>query len=390
MTGMRPTSAQELRDAVADATRAGTRLEIRSGGSKSAIGAPRDAAILDMTGFAGVIDYDPAELVLTVRAGTPLAEIEALVAGENQMLAFEPFDHGPVYGRPAGAATIGGVVAAGVAGSRRITAGGARDHLLGFRAVSGRGEEFVAGAKVVKNVTGYDLPKLMAGSWGRIAAMTELTLKVLPRPRIAATMIAEGLDDAAAYAAMARALGSHAEVSAAAHLPAAVNGGTSATLFRIAGFDPSVEARCGLLPDLLAEHCRLRRAGPAEADTLWDKVRHASPLDGGTLWRLHLPPGSACALVLALAPLGARWLFDWGGGLVWLECDAPAGIIREEASRAGGQAMLVRAPAATWASVPAHHPRAPGVMALERRVRRAFDPAGVFETGRFLGETYAD
>jgi len=390
MTVVRPTSVDELRDAVMEAARDGRRLEIRGGGSKTAIGAPRDPVILDMRGFAGVVDYDPAELVLTAGAGTPLSEIEALVAGEGQMMAFEPFDHGPIFGESVGAATIGGVIAAGVAGSRRVTAGSARDHLLGFRAVSGRGEEFVAGAKVVKNVTGYDLPKLMAGSWGRLAAMTELTLKVLPRPRIVATMLADNLDDDMAQAVMARALASHAEVSAAAHLPAAVNGGRAVTLLRVAGFAPSVEARCTLLPELLRAECALRRSDGEEADALWAAVRYATPLDGPTLWRVHLPPSTLCMLLAAVAPLGARWVIDWGGGLVWLECAGPAEQIRGAAAVCGGQAMLVRAPAESWASIAAQHPRAAGVMALERRVRRAFDPAGVFETGRHLGETDAD
>jgi glycolate oxidase FAD binding subunit len=390
MAILRPTTAQELCDAVADAAASGRRLEIRGGGSKAAIGAPREIDLLDMRGFAGIVDYDPAELVLTAGAGTLLAEIEALVEGEGQMLAFEPFDHGPLLGATAGAATIGGVVAAGVAGSRRVTAGSARDHLLGLQAVSGRGEAFVAGAKVVKNVTGYDLPKLMAGSWGRIAAMTEVTLKVLPRPRVSTTLIADGLSDRAALAAMSQALGSHAEVSAAAHLPAAANGGTAATLLRVAGFAPSVEARCAMLPELLSGHCLLRRAAPDEADRLWTAVRDASPLDEPVLWRVHIQPSHACGLTEALAPLGVRWLYDWAGGLVWLAGEAPADAVRAAAAAAGGQAMLVRAPRELRAQVPAQHPRAAGVMALERRVRRAFDPAGVFEGGRFLGETDAD
>lgn len=385
-----PTTTAELRDAIADAARTATPLEIRGGGSKADIGAPPDAAILDMRGFAGVIDYDPAELVLTVAAGTPLAEVQALLLGENQMLAFDPWDHGPMFGRAGGQATIGGVVAAGVAGSRRVTAGGARDHLLGFEAVSGRGEHFVAGAKVVKNVTGYDLPKLMAGSWGRIAAMTQLTLKVLPRPRVSVTLAAEGLVANDAHAAMARALGSHLEIAAAAHLPAQVNGGRALTLFRLEGFEPSVDARCAMLPTLLRGYATLFRIDPGEGEGLWDAVRQATPLSDGTLWRAHVPPSRACSLIAALEPLGARWLMDWGGGLVWLAFDGDAQLVRDAAEAAGGQAMLVRAPEPVRANVPAQHPRSPGVMALERRVRRAFDPAGVFETGRFLGETYAD
>ena len=172
---LEPRDAAELAEIVADAAARGRKLELRGGGTKADFGAPREAVVVSLAGLTGVVDYDPAELVLTVRAGTPLAEVQALVAAEGQMLAFEP------WGEPG--ATIGGTIAAGVAGSRRVTAGSARDHLLGLMAVSGRGEVFVAGAKVVKNVTGYDLPKLMAGSWGRIGAMAELTVKVLPVPR---------------------------------------------------------------------------------------------------------------------------------------------------------------------------------------------------------------
>lgn len=162
---IRPGSADELIEVVADAAASGGKLEIIGGGSKADIGAPREAALLDMNAFSGVIDYDPAELVLTVGAATPLAEIQSLVAQSGQMLAFDPFDHGPLFGRPAGAATIGGVLGAGVSGSARLSRGAARDHLLGFRGVSGRGEAFVGGAKVVKNVTGYDLPKIMTSAW---------------------------------------------------------------------------------------------------------------------------------------------------------------------------------------------------------------------------------
>jgi glycolate oxidase FAD binding subunit len=391
MSTLSPTNSEELCDAIADAARTETRLEIRGGGSKAGFGCERDAIILDMRGFSGVIDYDPPELVLTAYAGTPLAEIEALVASKSQLLAFEPWDHGPLFGNPAGKATIGGVIAAAVAGPRRLTMGSARDHLLGFEAVSGRGERFVAGAKVVKNVTGYDLPKLMAGSWGRIAAMTQLTVKVLPRPRTQATMVIEKLSPLQAHAAMAQAMGSHAEVSAAAYLPAAINDGRALTALRLQGFEPSVEARCALLPDLLRDHGTLRRLDAQEAAELWDAVRVAAPVnDGRPLWRVNVPPSGGCAVVNAVEPLGARWFFDWAGGLIWLSFDGDPAAIRAAAGRAGGHATLVRAPAELRAIVPAQHPRAPGVASLETRVRRAFDPAGIFETGRFLDDAHAN
>lgn len=390
MTVIAPTTTDDLAAAISAAAASGARLELRGGGSKAEIGSARDATIVDMRGFSGVVDYDPPELVLTVRAGTPLVEIETLVAREGQMLAFEPWDHGPVFGRAAGAATIGGIVAAAVAGPQRLSMGGARDHLLGFEGVSGRGEPFVAGAKVVKNVTGYDLPKLIAGSWGRLVALTQVTLKVLPRPRAQATMVIESLTPPQAHAAMAQAMGSHSEIAAAAYLPAAVNNGQALTLFRLQGVAPSVDARCGFLPELLKDHGRAYRLNESDADTLWRAVRDVAPLAGDApLWRVNVPPSSGCAVVAALEPLGARWFFDWAGGLVWLTFDGDPVLVRQAAEHALGHAMLVRAPSGMRARVPAQHPRSSGVAALEARVRRAFDPAGVFETARF-GDGHAN
>jgi glycolate oxidase FAD binding subunit len=387
MATVRPTTLDELQDAIADAGRTGARLEIRGGGSKADIGAPREADLLDMTAFAGIIDYDPAELVLTVGAGTPLAQIETLVAGSDQMLAFEPFDHGPLFGRPAGAATIGGIVAAGVSGSRRVARGAARDHLLGFKGVSGRGEAFVGGAKVVKNVTGYDLPKVMTGSWGRLAALTEVTLKVLPRGREQLTLALEGLSPGKAQAAMARAMGSQADVSAAAHLP----GPPATTALRLEGFGPSIAARRAMLDVILAEEGGLRALPHDEAEALWDSVRTLAPLaDGRCLWRINTAPSASSAMIAALEVLDARWLMDWAGGLVWLTLDGNAAAVRAGAQAAGGHAILVRAPETLRRTTPALHPQTPGVTALEARVRRAFDPLGVFETGRFLDQTDAD
>ncbi|UIJ45246.1 FAD-binding protein [Sphingomonas cannabina] len=434
---MRPTNEDEVRDAIADAIRAGATLDIRGGGSKAAIGAARpEARILDLSGLSGVVDYDPAELVLTVRPGTPLVEVEALVAGRGQRLAFDPFDHGPLLGETSGAATIGGVVAAGVAGSLRLSGGAPRDHLLGLRAVSGRAETFVAGAKVVKNVTGYDLPKLAAGSWGRLFAITEMTLKVLPRPPIAATRAVEGLDPAAAVKVMAAAMGSPAEVGAAAYLPA--GDGPSVTALRLLGFGPSVTARCRMIEQVLGEHGKVVALDGEKDAAWWDRLRvpfskplpfrggvgggavpqatspvdrpHPNPASGKQrpalfrssrgddrpdapegeglvtetpLWRVNVPPSGGPSVAAALEPHGARWLFDWAGGLVWVAFDGDPALVRDAAAKAGGHAMLIRAPEAIRAAVPTLHPLAPGVAALEERVRRAFDPAGVFETGRF-------
>lgn len=386
----KPSTADDVADAVAEALRAGSKLEIRAGGSKGLVGAPRDARILDLSELSGVIDYDPAELVLTAKPATPLTMVSDLLASEGQMLAFEPFDHGPLFGRPAGAATLGGVLAAGVAGSRRLSAGGARDHLLGFKAVSGRAERFTAGAKVVKNVTGYDLPKLAAGSWGRLFAMTEITVKVLPRGRETASIAAEGLSPQAAQQAMSQVMGSQADVQAAAHLPADLADGTSLTVVRLEGFGPSVAARLAMIETLWADH-PVRALAADDAQGFWSRLRNLSPLaDGRALWRVSARPSAGPALAEQLARLSARWLFDWAGGLIWLTCDAEADKIRAAALAAGGHAMLVRGSEAQRSATPALHPRHPAVAALEARVRRAFDPAGVFETGRFLDTADAD
>lgn len=345
---IRPSTVEELARIIGEAAAGGGKLELRGHGSRAGVGVARQAEAVDLTAFSGIVDYDPAELVLTAGAGTALAEIEAATAERGQMLAFEP-----------AGGTIGGVVASGASGSRRLSRGAARDHLLGFRAVSGRGEAFVGGGKVVKNVTGYDLCKLMAGSWGRLAALTEVTLKVLPRPELALSMAIEGLEPRAAVALMARAMGSQADVAAAAHAD-------GLTVVRLEGFGPSVEARAAMLSGM--------GFGVFEAEAFWRQLREPLP-DAPTLWRVSVPPSRAPDVVEAL---DGAWLMDWAGGLIWSACERPA-VVRETASIAGGHATLLRGSP----GIPAFHPPPSGVAALEARVRRAFDPAGVFETGRF-------
>jgi glycolate oxidase FAD binding subunit len=386
-----PTSETELCDAVTAAADAGTRLRIRGGGSKDGIGAPSDdVAILDMRAFAGIVDYDPSELVLTAGAGTPLSEIVDAVAAEGQALAFDPFDHAPLYGHESGAATLGGIVGANVSGPRRLTRGAARDHVLGFAAVSGRGERFIGGGRVVKNVTGYDLPKLMTGSWGRLAALTEVTVKVLPRPRLAAMLRIHGLDPETATAVMARAMGSPHDVSAARHVPArgsasTLGEGQAKTELLVEGFKESVEARLNGLIELLTPEL-----GGADLETVLDNIACWPALDlldalpqPLACWKLSVRPGMAAEVAAALDGMGAEWLMDWAGGLVWAVSDNESADIREIALRAGGHAILVRAPAEMRRSVPAFAAGSLAVAALEERVRRAFDPAGVLETGRF-------
>jgi len=378
---IQPTSTGELAELLAAATRDKASLALRGGGSKDRIGAKAaDARVVDMRAFAGVSDYDPPELVLTTGAGTLLSDIESLVAAEGQMLAFDPFDHGRLLGVEPGRATIGGVVAAGVAGPRRLSGGSARDHLLGFEAVSGDGRTFRAGAKVVKNVTGFDLSKLVAGSWGRLVALTEVTLKVVPRPEASLTLCVRGLEPTAAVRLMTGALGSTAAIAAAAHVPA--GDGPASTLLRIDGIDASIASRRKALLSIVPAPALADALDDSAAATAWNDVRDVSVLPTDRpLWRVLLPAAQAPAFVAALDD--SAWLMDWAGGLLWVATAADAHALRVAAQEAGGHAMLVRADAALRAGVPALHPPSPAVAALEARVRQAFDPGNVFANGRF-------
>jgi FAD/FMN-containing dehydrogenase len=219
-SSLRPDSAQAVQDVVAWAAAKGVPLEILGHGSRRGVGRPvQPEHTLDLSGLSGVTLYEPEELVLSAKAGTPLAEIELLLANHNQALAFEPMDCGPLYGLAPGRGTIGGVLASNACGPRRIKAGAARDHVLGIHAVSGRGETFKSGGRVVKNVTGYDLSKGPGRVLGTLAVVTDVTFKVLPRPEHEATLVISGLHDAAAVAALCEAMGTPWEVSGAAHVP---------------------------------------------------------------------------------------------------------------------------------------------------------------------------
>lgn len=270
---IKPRDAKELRQAVEWALNEGTTLDVRGSGAKLTLGKPMVCdQVLDLSGLSGVIDYAPEELVVTLRAGTPLKDVEALLAQRNQMLAFEPPDLGPLLGRPAGEGTLVGAVMGNLAGPRRLSAGAARDHLLGFNGVNGRGESFKSGGKVMKNVTGYDLSKVIAGSWGTLAVLDEVSVKVLPAPDQTRTLLLLGLTDEAAVQAMCAAMGSPHEVSGAAHL-------SGKTALRIEGVAPSVEARLKGLRELLANSgARVEELGTLESRTFWREVRDVAPL----------------------------------------------------------------------------------------------------------------
>lgn len=393
---LKPRDAKDVEDAVVWALAEGKTLEIAGQGSKRGIGRPSQSDItLDLSGLTGVTLYEPEELVLSARAGTPIAEIERLVAEANQELAFEPADYGPLLGGSAGSGTIGGVLATNLSGPRRIKAGAARDHFLGVSAVSGRGETFKSGGRVVKNVTGYDLCKLMAGSYGTLGAMTDVTIKTLPRAETETTLLLTGLDDRQATQAMAEAMGSSCEVSGAAHLPAqtlgtlqGLFGGEPVTLMRLEGVAPSVSHRAKVLAALLKSYGVSETLGAENSGAVWRTIRDVQPFvsDDRPVWRVSTAPAQGAAIAEAAAAADGAWFFDWAGGLLWIALppsdDAGSAAIRPAVVKAGGHATLVRAPAAIRAAVSVFEPQDEGVAALTRRVKDSFDPKAILNPGR--------
>ena len=349
-------------------------------GTKRNLGRPVEAtAMLSLARFTGIRLYEPEELILEAGAATPLAEIEAAIAAENQQLAFEPPDLSALLGS-AHSGTVGGMLACNLSGPRRIKAGAARDHVLGITGVSGRGEAFKAGARVVKNVTGYDLPKLMAGSYGTLAALTTITLKVLPKPETEETLVIEGLSDADAVNAMSRAMQSSCEVSGAAHVP------DRGTYLRLEGIAPSIAYRRDKLAQLLQGKTTVLSGAASRAQ--WKQIRDVAMFSGAKqrlVWRLSVAPSEAPGVVAKIKEqIDVRHFYDWAGGLIWLDVppteDASATVIRSAIGT--GHAMLIRAPEDIRARVDVFQPQAPALAALSARVKESFDPKHLLNPGR--------
>lgn len=347
---------------------------------------------LSTSALRGVTLHAPKELVFSARAGTPLADVEAALATDNQMLIAEPPDLSALFGAGTNP-TLGGLVATNLSGPRRIAEGAVRDHLLGVRAVNGTGELIRSGGRVLKNVTGLDVAKLLAGSHGTLAVLSEVTLKVLPRPETTATLALSGLDPTAGVAALAAALGSPYGVSGAAYLP---DGDAElglppgpATLIRIENFEASVRHRIASLLAHLAGQGAPTVLDDAASRALWLKVRDANPLRAGptdAVWRVSVRPSRGPGV---LAATGLRGFLDWGGGLVWLAGSATEpthATVRAAARAAGGTWMLLRGPEHLNAAVDVVPPESPALAAITRRVKAAFDPSGILNPGRI----YAD
>lgn len=408
-TTFRPTTIEQVTEAVAWAAAEETPLEVIGNGSMHGFGRPVQTEHgIDLSALSGITLYEPEELVLSARAGTPMAEIHQALAENNQHLAFEPADLGPIYGGAAGAGSIGGMLACNLAGPRRIKAGAARDHFLGVHAVSGRGESYKSGGRVVKNVTGYDMCKLLAGSHGTLSVLAEVTVKATPAPEKTRTVLVHGLDDAHAGTAMQRAMNSAHEVSGAAHLPPAAAAairtprvadvGGAVTALRVEGPGISVDHRCAALRRELADLGETSELHSHNSRLLWEEVRDGRPLLGkpdkvlGTpdtvLWRLSVPPSAGPAVAARIAADGqALYYFDWAGGLIWLalplaSADTGAALVRGALADGGGHATLLRAPAEVRAAVPVFQPQDAASAALTARVKDSFDPNRVLNPGR--------
>jgi len=377
----RPTTPVEVLELVADAGAAGRALEIIGGGTKRSIGAVTGAAaVLSLAKLDKVVDYAPEELVLTAQVGARLSDLEQLVAAEGQMLPFEPPHLTGLLGSR-GEPTLGGVLAANLSGPRRIRAGAARDHFLGFEAVTGRGEAVKAGGKVVKNVTGYDLSKLMAGSWGTLAVLTEVTIKVLPAGRTELTLLFFGLDDNRACELMAKAMNAPVELSGAAHLPTRtaarkpLKGEMAVTALRLEGFEASVAARTEALIAALKSFGRAEQLDAEHSREFWTQVREVEAFRGDKrpLWRISVAPASGWRVGEALS---GDALYDWAGGLIWLLSQDDPAKVRGVVHALGGHTACYRGEGSGF------EPVVGSLAALSARVKAAFDPNGVLNPGR--------
>ncbi|MBB4952412.1 glycolate oxidase FAD binding subunit [Agrobacterium vitis] len=395
-----PQSESEAAQIVCNAADHGTRLAIKGSSTKAGFG---NAVVADATlssrQLSGIVAYNPAEMVLTAKAGTPVADIEAAIAEHSQSMAFEPPDHRAMMGT-SGEPTIGGVFACNASGPRRFVAGAARDHLLGIRFINGRGEAIKAGGRVMKNVTGLDLVKLLAGSYGTLGFLTEVTFKVLPRPRVTETIVVSGLDDAAATRAMAVAMAMPVEVAGAAHLPDLVaprllNGtlaAGSATVLRLEGLAASVVERSRKLREVMGRLGPVTSLDGAQSATLWREIGHVQPYADAMhkpLWRVSVAPTAGHQLVAGLRlQAGIDAFYDWQGGLVWMQMEGePEAEMIRSGIRAlgGGHATLIRSGAASREGIAAFEPESPAVAALSDRLREKFDPHAILNPGLMGG-----
>jgi glycolate oxidase FAD binding subunit len=396
-----PSDDIQAREATEWALSTSTPMAIVGSGSKVSLGRSTNLdCTLNLSGLTGVTGYEPSELVLTARPGTTLKELNAHLKGCGQEFAFEPPDYGPLLGQKPDAGTLGGAIACNLSGPRRIKAGAARDHFLGMEAINGRAELFKAGGKVVKNVTGYDLCKLIAGSYGTLALLTEVTVKVLPKAQKIRTVLVSGLRNSTALSVFQKLVSGVNEPSGLAHLPADIakrshvdfvsNTGLSVTAVRVEGPTPSVLKRANDLTMSLAKYGEVEELHTHRSRALWKEIGNVSPFvqnPVSTVWRIIVPPTQAEIITNSLSTqFDISQYFDWAGGLIWVETnDHPDDLhmgIRSCVADLGGQATLIRGSSTLRASVDVFEPLPKPIFQLNYRVKQAFDPNAIFNPAR--------
>ena len=395
-----PRDADDLGEILTKASADKTRLEVVGENTKQHMGRPmRVSHTLSTRQLSGISFYSPTELVISAGAGTTLSMIEHTLRHENQQLAFEPLEYGPMFGFNGGQGTIGSVFACNLSGPRRIRAGAARDSLIGIKAVNGRGEVFQNGGRVMKNVTGYDLNKGLCGSWGTLCVFSEVTLKVIPRAESSVTMIIQGLDDALAVNALCEAMKSPYEVSGAIHLqkeaaarlsdPQLTSLDTSLTAIRIESFNSSVIYRSSRLRSQLSCYGDVLEIGDGGTEAFWRDIRHLKFISRSQtpIWRISTAPKNGPRLVSEIEriiPVSAT--YDWSGGLVWLEVpessDVSASDIRRSLAHLGGHATLIRASEDVRTRIEVFHPISGALGKLTRGLKNSFDPKHILNPER--------
>ena len=406
---LKPQNNQQLIDIIKWAISEGNPLSVQGLGTKSRLGRLcNNEYILDMSEICGIHMYEPDELVLTAASGTPIDEIKKILADKNQELEFEPANYTKLLGNNdiiddniVKTGTIGGMIATNASGPRRIKVGAARDHFLGFKAISGRGEEFKSGGRVVKNVTGYDLSKIMAGSWGTLGVMSEITIKTMPKPETTRTILLLGAEPEQATKAMTQAFNSSNEISAAAWISEEIAVKSNVeilrltkghiTAMRIEGEKKSVAYRCKKLRDMMNKMGKVEELHQDNSNIFWRDIRNVQPFsargDNRVVWRVSCAPQDGWKVINKLKHLKSMQSYmDWGGGLVWIAIDAPKvgaeRLVRDIVNSYGGHAMLMRSSEKLRQNINIFHPPQSGLMKLTKKLKNNFDPHAILNPGR--------
>lgn len=397
---LRPLHEEQLRDIIKEAYKNRIPLDLRGYGSKQELGRPGHADLaIAMDRMRSITHYRPDEMIISALAGTPLSFIEHRLYHENQELAFEPVDFGPALGKVAGQTSIGAVFAMNMSGSRRIRAGAARDHLIGVRGLNGKGDMINSGGKVLKNVAGMDMAKILCGSWGTLALFTEVTMRVVPKAEESRTLFIEGLDESLGVSALTASINSPHEVTGTLHLqPGFVsrlssdelnNSDKSLTVIRLEGFSSAVKYHAAQLKKELAPFGDIYEFDDTRSRNFWEEIRTFKYLESSDdpVWRLSVAPSDGPVVIHHLKrDMDCIAAFDWSGGLIWLEVshssDANAADIRRAIAKTGGHATLIRAGEETRRTVEVFQPLEPGQEELASQIKNVFDPHQIFNPGR--------